>query len=102
LLDWDYYKERLAGTIQKIVTIPAALQKCQNPLPEIPYPSWLHKRIQIQNDRFKQKTMENFFKAADIEELAAKRKNFAPVNTVVKAEEKQQQHFKLEDCPAPE
>lgn len=25
LLDWDYYKERLAGTIQKIVTIPAAM-----------------------------------------------------------------------------
>jgi DNA polymerase epsilon subunit 1 len=24
LLDWDYYKERLAGTILKIVTIPAA------------------------------------------------------------------------------
>ena len=25
ILDWDYYKDRLAGTIQKIVTIPAAL-----------------------------------------------------------------------------
>jgi DNA polymerase epsilon subunit 1 len=25
LIDWDYYKERLAGTILKIVTIPAAL-----------------------------------------------------------------------------
>ena len=25
LLDWDYYKERLGGTIMKIVTIPAAL-----------------------------------------------------------------------------
>jgi len=25
LIDWDYYKERLGGTIQKIVTIPAAL-----------------------------------------------------------------------------
>lgn len=28
ILDWDYYKERLGGAIQKIVTIPAALQKC--------------------------------------------------------------------------
>ena len=26
LLDWDYYLERLCGTIQKIITIPAALQ----------------------------------------------------------------------------
>lgn len=25
VLDWEYYMERLAGTIQKIVTIPAAL-----------------------------------------------------------------------------
>ena len=25
IIDWDYYKERLAGTIMKIVTIPAAL-----------------------------------------------------------------------------
>ncbi len=26
IIDWDYYIERLNGTIQKIVTIPAALQ----------------------------------------------------------------------------
>ena len=26
VLDWDYYLERLGGTIQKIITIPAALQ----------------------------------------------------------------------------
>ncbi len=26
VLDWDYYIERLGGTIQKIITIPAALQ----------------------------------------------------------------------------
>lgn len=45
LLDWDYYKERLAGTIMKIVTIPAALQKCLNPVPRIAYPDWLHKRL---------------------------------------------------------
>ena len=31
ILDWDYYIERLGGTIQKIVTIPAALQGvCQS------------------------------------------------------------------------
>lgn len=47
ILDWDYYKDRLAGTIQKIVTIPAALQKCLNPVPRIPLPEWLYKRIRI-------------------------------------------------------
>ena len=26
ILDWDYYIERLGGTIQRIITIPAALQ----------------------------------------------------------------------------
>lgn len=26
VLDWDYYIERLGGTIQKIITIPAAMQ----------------------------------------------------------------------------
>ena len=26
ILDWSYYIERLGGTIQKIITIPAALQ----------------------------------------------------------------------------
>jgi DNA polymerase epsilon subunit 1 len=35
IIDWDYYKERVAGTIMKIVTIPAALQKCLNPVPRI-------------------------------------------------------------------
>ena len=29
LLDWDYYIGRLGGTIQKIITIPAALQGVQ-------------------------------------------------------------------------
>jgi len=53
LLDWEYYKERLAGTILKIVTIPAALQQCLNPVPKIPYPDWLTKRIKTQQDRFK-------------------------------------------------
>ena len=26
IIDWDYYKERLGGTIQKILVIPCALQ----------------------------------------------------------------------------
>lgn len=30
ILDWDYYIERLGSTIQKIITIPAALQQVQS------------------------------------------------------------------------
>ena len=75
IIDWDYYKERLGRTIQKIITIPAALQKCLNPVPKIEYPEWLHKRIKANDDKFKQKDMRNFFKVvekpamAEIEDL---------------------------------
>jgi len=53
ILDWDYYKDRLAGTIQKIVTIPAALQNCLNPVPQIKYPDWLLQKIKTMNDKMK-------------------------------------------------
>jgi DNA polymerase epsilon subunit 1 len=55
ILDWDYYKERLGNSIQKIVTIPAFLQKCQNPIPKIEYPGWLLKKKNVLEDKFKQK-----------------------------------------------
>lgn len=29
IIDWSYYKQRLSSAIQKIVTIPAAMQKVQ-------------------------------------------------------------------------
>ena len=64
IIDWEYYKERVAGTIQKIVTIPAALQKCLNPVPRIKYPEWLHKRIKEDDEKFKQKDMKFFFSMA--------------------------------------
>lgn len=45
ILDWDYYIERLSGTVMKIITIPAALQGCANPVPRIAHPEWLHKKV---------------------------------------------------------
>lgn len=27
IIDWSYYKQRLSSAIQKIITIPAAMQK---------------------------------------------------------------------------
>jgi DNA polymerase epsilon subunit 1 len=36
VIDWAYYKERLGACIQKIITIPASLQRMPNPNPRIP------------------------------------------------------------------
>lgn len=63
LLDWDYYKGRLANAILKIVSIPAALQSVENPVPRIEYPPWLLKKIREMNDQRKQQTMTSFFAA---------------------------------------
>ncbi|KAG0692675.1 DNA polymerase epsilon catalytic subunit A [Chionoecetes opilio] len=61
ILDWNYYIERLSGTIMKIVTIPAALQGVENPVPRVPHPKWLHKRMMERNDTFKQKRITDMF-----------------------------------------
>ncbi|XP_070201892.1 DNA polymerase epsilon catalytic subunit A-like [Littorina saxatilis] len=61
ILDWDYYVERLGGTIQKIITIPAALQSVSNPVPRIVHPDWLRKKMLERNDVFKQKKISEIF-----------------------------------------
>ncbi|KAF5297091.1 hypothetical protein FQA39_LY02671 [Lamprigera yunnana] len=63
LLDWSYYIERLGGAIQKIITIPAAMQGVANPVPRIRHPDWLHKRILEKNDNFKQRRINDMFSA---------------------------------------
>ena len=44
VIDWNYYYERLASVVQKIITIPAALQDVKNPVPRVPHPDWLQKK----------------------------------------------------------
>ncbi|RPA99229.1 DUF1744-domain-containing protein [Choiromyces venosus 120613-1] len=61
IIDWNYYLERLGSVIQKLITIPAALQKVRNPVPRVPHPDWLQRRINIKDDRFKQKKMTDMF-----------------------------------------
>lgn len=61
LIDWNYYLERLGSVIQKLITIPAALQKVRNPVPRVAHPDWLQRRINIKDDRFKQKKMTEMF-----------------------------------------
>ncbi|OWB70657.1 hypothetical protein B5S31_g336 [[Candida] boidinii] len=60
IIDWDYYRERLASVIQKIITIPAALQGVKNPVPRVSHPDWLQKKIDIREDKFKQSDLSKF------------------------------------------
>ncbi|ORY88326.1 DNA polymerase epsilon catalytic subunit A [Leucosporidium creatinivorum] len=61
ILDWDYYIERLGSVIQKLITIPAALQKVANPVPRIRHPDWLFRRVANLEDKFKQKKVDEMF-----------------------------------------
>lgn len=61
ILDWEYYIERLGSVIQKLITIPAAMQKVPNPVPRIRHPDWLHRRVAALDDKFKQHKMTDFF-----------------------------------------
>ena len=61
ILDWNYYIERIGGAIQKIITIPAALQGLSNPVPRVGHPDWLHKKMLEKNDVFKQRRINEMF-----------------------------------------
>ena len=69
LLDWDYYLERLGSVIQKLITIPAALQKVRNPVPRVAHPEWLQRRINVKDDKMKQKKMTDLFRSAPLEDI---------------------------------
>ncbi|XP_013170989.1 PREDICTED: DNA polymerase epsilon catalytic subunit A [Papilio xuthus] len=63
VLDWAYYIERLSGAIQKIITIPAAMQGLDNPVPRVQYPDWLHKKMLAKTDKFKTRKITDMFSA---------------------------------------
>ncbi|QIX00395.1 hypothetical protein AMS68_005912 [Peltaster fructicola] len=69
VIDWSYYLERLGSQIQKLITIPAALQKVRNPVPRVPHPDWLERRIRAKDDVFKQQKMTDMFQKRPLEEL---------------------------------
>eukprot|EP01039_Chlorochromonas_danica_P000441 gene441-475_t len=62
VVDWSYYKERLGKTIQKIITIPAGMQRISNPCPRVEHPPWLQKQLAMRSDRSKQLTIQDIFK----------------------------------------
>ncbi|KAK9501199.1 hypothetical protein O3M35_002270 [Rhynocoris fuscipes] len=61
VLDWNYYIERLGGAIQKIITIPAAMQGISNPVPRVRHPDWLHKKMLEKTDTLKQRKISELF-----------------------------------------
>lgn len=68
ILDWDYYLERLGNTVQKIITIPAALQQVPNPVPRVAHPDWLHKKMNKAETCTQRKITDIFKAAPDIED----------------------------------
>ncbi|KAK8243427.1 hypothetical protein HDK90DRAFT_430763 [Phyllosticta capitalensis] len=71
IIDWDYYLERLGSVIQKLITIPAALQRVRNPVPRVPHPDWLERRIRIKDDVFKQTKMTDLFSKKALTDIDA-------------------------------
>jgi DNA polymerase epsilon subunit 1 len=65
ILDWNYYIDRFNSCIQKIITIPAALQNIRNPVIRVPHPDWLHKRLVEKNSLYKQKRITDVFNSID-------------------------------------
>jgi hypothetical protein len=61
ILDWDYYRTRLAATIQKIITIPAALQRVPNPVPRVTHPEWLLRLVANKASAHRQTSLSSFF-----------------------------------------
>lgn len=74
ILDWDYYFERLASVVLKIISIPAYMQINKNPCSKVTLPQWIIKRIA--ETKGKQAKVTEFFQAGksgitekDIEDL---------------------------------
>ncbi|ESQ36065.1 hypothetical protein EUTSA_v10006524mg [Eutrema salsugineum] len=65
IIDWSYYKQRLSSAIQKVITIPAAMQKVANPVPRVLHPDWLHKKVREKEDKFRQRKLVDMFSSAN-------------------------------------
>ena len=94
IIDWAYYRERLGNAIQKIITIPAAMQHVENPVPRIKHPEWLHKVISERKSKNKQVNLGRFLKPGN------HRNNPAPVPSDV--QDTVQEEIQNVDCSASE
>lgn len=107
IIDWNYYRERLQSVVQKIITIPAALQDVDNPVPRVDHPDWLKNRILTKNDKNKQSLLTTFFSATktnpvnivkDIEDIGKDNSiSGKPAFGKVTSKKRKQQHRETED-----
>ncbi|KAI3783594.1 hypothetical protein L1987_42678 [Smallanthus sonchifolius] len=65
IIDWSYYKQRLGSAIQKIITIPAAMQKVSNPVPRVVHPDWLYKKVREKEDKMRQRKLVDIFSSVN-------------------------------------
>ncbi|KAI5962583.1 POL2 [Candida pseudojiufengensis] len=72
IIDWEYYYERLASVVQKIITIPAALQNVKNPVPRVAHPEWLKKKVEDKESSKQQSSIANFFNKSSKDETKVK------------------------------
>ncbi|KAJ2782430.1 DNA polymerase epsilon catalytic subunit [Coemansia interrupta] len=70
ILDWDYYLERFGSVIQKLITIPAAMQGVANPVPRVRHPDWLAKRVAAAASKHRQRQITDVFKVVPRREAA--------------------------------
>ncbi|KAJ8768060.1 hypothetical protein K2173_021000 [Erythroxylum novogranatense] len=87
IIDWSYYKQRLSSAIQKIITIPAAMQKIANPVPRVVHPDWLHKKVREKEDKYRQKKLVDMFSSSNMDDLSRKISNAATTGNYVLDEE---------------
>lgn len=78
LIDWTYYLERLGSVVQKLITIPAALQKVRNPVPRVAHPDWLQRRINVKDDKLKQKRVTDHFSKQTLADITNVLNNNVP------------------------
>ncbi|XP_038207055.1 DNA polymerase epsilon catalytic subunit 1 [Zerene cesonia] len=104
VLDWAYYIERLSGAIQKIITIPAAMQGLDNPVPRVQYPDWLHKKMLAKSDKFKTRKITDMFTAKpkevrDENDVEPSTSNGHDVNGIIDMEDIGKEHTDKEIRP---
>ncbi|KAI8849698.1 hypothetical protein BC829DRAFT_425255 [Chytridium lagenaria] len=59
ILDWQYYLERFGSVIQKLITIPAAMQEVTNPVERVKHPDWLVRKLARVHDDQRQMKISN-------------------------------------------
>ncbi|OMO70162.1 hypothetical protein CCACVL1_19081 [Corchorus capsularis] len=103
IVDWSYYKQRLSSAIQKIITIPAAMQKVTNPVPRVAHPDWLHKKVREKEDKFRQRKLVDIFNSSGRDDIVKKANDAAIANHVLVGdlEDFQKKSINSEKGPTP-